>query len=200
MKRNPRVAAWLTLAGLSFLGSFSPLSAGEPTDQIRQAADKGIRILADPSLKSEEKRKERIDRLREIANTLFDFTEMAKRSLGPHWHRLTPAEQKEFTNVFREFLEKVYAGKIDYYNGEEAIFTREVVDKNYAEVYSKLVNQKGDGYSVNYKLYRADGDWKVYDVVFENISVINNYRSQFHRIMTRSSFQELIQMIKKGPG
>lgn len=191
----PQRVAWLIFAGFFlFLGS-SSLFAGEPTDLLRVAAEKGIQILHDPSLKS--KKEERIARLREIAYSLFDFTEMARRSLGPHWRRLTPEEQREFTSAFRDFLEKTYADKIDSYRSERAVFTREVMDRDFVEVYSKLINDKGDEFSVAYKLHRKEENWKIYDVVFENLSVVNNYRSQFQRILAKSSFAELMQMIRK---
>lgn len=160
---------------------------------IRVAVDKGTRVLEEPNVSE----KERIRRLREIAYPLFDFAEMAKRSLGPHWRRLTPEEQQEFVIVFRDFLENVYAKRIDLYKGQRVVFIREVVDGSYAEVNSRVVGEKGEEYSVQYRLLRSGGGWKVYDIVAENISLINNYRSQFHRVLTSSSYEELVKRLKE---
>ena len=200
MTAKLRVAAWLALVGFFSLFRLFPIWAGEPMDKIRLAVDNGIQILNDANLKSKDKKQERIDRLKEIISPFFDFTEMARRSLGSHWRRRTPEEKQEFVTLFRDFLETIYSDKIDLYNGEKVVFSREIVDKDYAEVDSKVTNKKGEKFSVVYKLRRADGTWKVYDVVVENISLINNYRSQFNRVITNSSYEELIKKIKDKTG
>src|SRR5581483_6349259 len=91
---------------------------GEPLELVKTAADKAIQILRDPKLKAPDKKKERIERLKEAINPIFDYEEMARRSLGQHWRRRTPAEQEEFTQLFRAFLEKIYSDKVDLYEGE----------------------------------------------------------------------------------
>jgi len=176
------------------------ISAAELVDQIRGAVDRAMRILNDPNLMSKDKKKERVNRLREIVDSLFDFEEMAKRALGSHWRSRTPAEQREFVTLFRRFLEKIYADKSDLYEGEKITVGRQTVDKDYAEVDSKIINKQGEESSVLYRLRQADGKWKVYDVVVEGVSIVNNYRSQFHRIITQSSYEELIKRIKEKAG
>ena len=75
------------------------------------------------------------------------------------------------------------------------------MDHDYSLVESKIVNKKGEEFSVDYKLMRRDGgDWKIYDVVVENISLVNNYRSQFHRVIANSSYNELIKKMKEKIG
>jgi phospholipid transport system substrate-binding protein len=181
----------------SFLLATSFLWAGEPTERIRASVDTGLQVVNDPRLQSADKKKERNDRLREIVYSLFDFNEMAKRSLGSYWRKLNPQQQQEFVPAFRDFLEKIYADRVDLYNGQKAIFLKEVVDRDYAEVYSKIVNKKGTEIAVIYKMRRADGGWKVYDVAVENISLVNNYRAQFSRLMANSSFEELMKKMKE---
>lgn len=185
---------------LSLLLATSFLWAGEPTERIRASVDAGLQVVNDPRLQSPDKKKERNDRLREIVYSLFDFHEMAKRSLGSYWRKLNPQQQQEFVPAFRDFLEKIYADRVDLYNGQKAIFLKEVVDRDYAEVYSKIVNKKGAEIAVIYKIHRADGQWKVYDVVVENISLVNNYRAQFGRLMANSSFDELMRKMREKTG
>jgi phospholipid transport system substrate-binding protein len=62
---------------------------------------------------------------------------------------------------------------------------------------SSVINAKGEEFAVVYRLRRADGKWKVYDVVIENISAVNNYRSQFDRVINSSSYQELVKKLKE---
>ncbi|HEX9146113.1 MAG TPA: ABC transporter substrate-binding protein, partial [Candidatus Binatia bacterium] len=126
---------------------------------------------------------------------LFDFREMAKRSLGSHWRRISPQQQDEFVTSFTELLEKSYADKIDLYDGQKVAYAGETIDSDFAVVNTKLIG-KNQSFSVDYKLQLVEGKWKIYDVVAENISLVNNYRSQFNRILTKSSFDDLIQRIR----
>jgi len=187
----------ITFTTLVFLGLISVCSAGEPLDLVKSAAEGATAVLKDPKLKSSDKKKERIERLKEIANPIFDYEEMARRSLGAHWRRRTPAEQEEFARLFRGFLEKVYADKVDLYDGERVVFGRETLEQDYAQVESTVINAKGEQISVVYRLKRTDGKWKVYDAVIENISIVNNYRSQFDRVISKSSYEELKKLLKE---
>jgi phospholipid transport system substrate-binding protein len=116
-----------------------PAAASAPGDQIQGAITKVLEVLKDPSLKSEGKKKERLERLRTIIEPQFEFTEMAKRSLGAQWQRRTPAEQQEFITLFRELIESSYVDSIDSYDGEKVIVTSQKQDKDYAEVNTKCM-------------------------------------------------------------
>lgn len=182
---------------LSLYPSGTLALAGEPLELVKSAAERVIAILKDPKLKAPDRKKERVERLKEVINPIFDYEEMARRTLGAHWRRRTAAEQQEFLKLFRAFLETVYSEKVDLYEGERAVFGREIIDQDYAEVESKVTNGKGEESPVLYRLKRTDGRWKVYDAVVENISVVNNYRSQFDRVITKSSFDELKKLLRE---
>jgi len=171
--------------------------AGEPTEAIRAAVNQGIEILKGADLKEKKQREQVINRLRAVVYPLFDFEEMAKRSLGPHWRRITPQQRKEFVIVFRELLEKTYADQIDLYEGQKVVYINENVDQNYAAVDTRVIGKNDEAFSVVYKLHRTHGKWAIYDVVAENISIVNNYRSQFNRVITKSSFEELVKTMKE---
>ena len=121
---------------------------------------------------------------------------MAKRSLGPNWSRRTPQEQEEFVRLFTEVLERAYAEIIESYSEEKILYLAEKVDGTYADVNSKVVTARGEEYSINYRAHLVGNEWKVYDVVAENISLVNNYRSQFNRVIAKSSYEELVRRLK----
>ena len=171
--------------------------AGGPTDELRAAIEKVQMTLNDPQLKAAGKKGERLDKLRQVIQPKFDFTEMAKRSLGANWQRRNTEEQREFVKVFTDLLENAYVDSIDSYDGEKVVFTNEKQDKEYGEVNTKIVTKKGEEFSVNYKLHQASGNWKGYDVVIENISIVNNYRAQFNRVIVKSSYEELVRTMKE---
>lgn len=182
---------------LLYAGGGSWAGAGEPLDIVKSAAEKAIQILNDTHLRSNDKKQERIERLKEALNPIFDYEEMAKRALGSHWRRRTPAEREEFVKLFREFLERIYSDKVNLYDGQKVTFGRETIDKDFAEVDSTVVNNKGEEISVVYRLRRTNGKWKVYDALVENVSIINNYRSQFDHIISKYSFDELKKLLRQ---
>ena len=174
--------------------------AGEPLDVVKSVADRATQVLKDPKLLPKDKKKERVERIKEIVAPIFDYDEMAKRSLGAHWRRRTPAEQAEFVKLFRDFIEKIYFDKIDLYEGEKIVFGKEAIDQDFAQVESSVINAKGEEFAIGYRLRRVDGKWKVYDAVVENISIVNNYRSQFDRVINGASYEELVKRLREKAG
>ena len=187
----------LIVAVLLAICSGKPANAGEPTEAIRGAVNQGVEILKKAKLDSQEQRSQVIDRLRQIVYPLFDFNEMAMRSLGANWRRINPQQRQEFVSTFTELLEKTYADQIDLYNGQQVVYSGERIDGDYAQVDSRIIDKNGQTYSVVYRLHRVDGKWRIYDVVAENISIVNNYRSQFNRVIAKSSFEELLKTMKQ---
>lgn len=172
------------------------LRAGAPTDQVRQTADQVLALLQDARFKGADKESQRRQRLRQIIGNRFDFEEMSKRSLGANWRRVSRDDQQRFVQLFTDFLEKSYADQIESYDGEKIAYGREQLAQDQAEVDSKIITKKGREVTVNYKLRSAGGDWKVYDVVIENVSLVNNYRSQFNRILAKATFNELLKKLE----
>jgi len=192
--RKNIIVAWVSTWAL--LLSPVVLRAGVPTEQVRQTADRVLSVLQDSRLKSADRQKERHEQLRQIIGSRFDFGEMAKRSLGSNWQKANNEDQRQFVELFTELLEKSYADQIESYNGEKIVYGRENVSQDQADVDTKIVTKKGEEIAVTYKLRSAAGDWKVYDVVIENVSLVNNFRSQFNRILANASFAELLKKLQ----
>lgn len=182
--------------GLAILLLSAAAHAGLATDQIKATVDKALVVLRDPKLKPDAKFKERREQLKRILFARFDFTEMAKRSLGAAWRRRTPQEQEEFVRLFTDVLERAYADIIESYSDEKIVYLHERIDADYADVNSKILAGNGQEYTINYKARLVGNEWKVYDVVAENISLVNNYRSQFTRVISNDSFEELVRRLK----
>ena len=173
-----------------------PARAGTPTDQVRGTVDNVLGILKNPSLKADSRKRDRRDQLRRAIFSRFDFAEMAKRSLGSYWRQLTSKEQDDFVRLYTDLLERAYVDQIESYNNEKFAYVKETVDQEYADVQSRIVTTKGDEYSLNYRVHLVGSEWKVYDLVIENISLVNNYRSQFNRIIANSSYNELLRRMR----
>ena len=196
MKQIPTRKWWASVIGIIYLWAAVPVTAGVPGDEMRATVENVLATLQDPNLKGPEKQKDRRSKLKSVINPKFDFAEMAKRSLGPHWQRRSPEEQKTFVELFTELVEGAYLDAIESYNGEKVVIVKDTQDKTFADVTSKVMTKKGEEFAVDYKLHQVDGGWKVYDVVLENVSVVNNYRSQFNRVIGKSSYEDLLSKMK----
>jgi len=195
MSRKSSVVPCLALV-LALAAGAENAAAGLATDQVKSTVDRAVGVLKDPRLKQPARAQERRDQLRQILFARFDFPEMAKRALGANWRRRTPQEQEEFTRLFTNVLERAYADIIESYTDEKVLYITERVDGNYADVITKIVTGRGEEYSINYKVHLVRSEWKVYDVVAENISLVNNYRSQFNRVIANASYGELVRRLR----
>lgn len=188
------------LAGIIiFVMSYSApkfVRATSPTEAIQETIETVFAILHDPALQGREEMEERNALLREAVAARFDFWEMARRTLGPHWER-NAGKQDQFVVLFTELLAVVYLNTIEQGFKAEVIYFREYVDNEYAHVDTKVVLSDMKGFEVSYKLHKVEGEWKAYDVLVEDMSLIQNYRSQFYHILGRHSFDELLERMRK---
>ena len=136
--------SWLIVSLLLWLAGISPVYGGEPLELVKLAADKVIALLRGPQLKAVARGQERVEQLKAIINAIFDYDEIARRTLAADWELRTPAEREEFTKLLRAFLEKVYSERIHLDDGERLVFGRESIYQDYAEVESKLINHKNE--------------------------------------------------------
>jgi len=165
--------------------------AGPPTDLVKQVIEKSLDALKEPG--SSEARRQKVKR---IVDPYFDYQEMAKRSLGPAWGKLSPGQRQEFVALFAQLLEASYSDKIEKYAQRVKIdYTGEIASGDNVEVRTVVV-RSNDRIPLNYRLMNEGGTWKVYDVVIEGVSLVSNYRSQFSRIIHESSYAELVKRLK----
>jgi phospholipid transport system substrate-binding protein len=184
------------LAGLLVLALATAGSAGVPTDQLRGAVERAIKILEEPSLKGGSKTAERRDALRKVANDIFDWTEIGRRALGPHWRPRTDKEREEFIQLFGDLLERAYMSKIELYGGEKIAYTGERVEGDVASVTSRLVTKSGTEIPIDYRMVKRGERWLVYDVSIEGVSLVGNYRTQFNKIIQTAGYPELVRKLK----
>lgn len=169
------------------------LSADDPMAVVQQTVNDALAVLRNKQVPAAQRR----DQLRQIISRSFDFTEMSRSALGYHWKQITPDQQQEFTTVFTTFIEDSYLAKINDYSGQQVQFVRQSKDgAQYAQVATNIVQAGKDPIAVNYRLLSENGQWKVYDVTVDAISIIANYRNQFNRVMNNQGYTKLIADLK----
>jgi phospholipid transport system substrate-binding protein len=169
--------------------------AGEATEQLRGTINKFLTILTSTPV-AELQAKGLPESARKLVFARFDFSEMTKRSLGSHWKALGVNEQKEFVDALTERLLLVYGRSVRSSASAKFQFNRETQDGKLASVQTKVLSD-GDELPIDYQMHDVNGQWKVYDVVIDHVSLVNNYRAQFDRVIAKSSVQELLKKIKE---
>jgi len=177
-----------------------PSFSGQPTETVKGNLDKVLDVLRDPSLKAESAKKAKKNKIRDISEEMFDFTELSRRSLGKNWNKFNPDQQKEFVGLYKSLLEDAYADKIMLYTDVKIVFSKEVaLTEKTVEVQSTVLRKSGE-VPIYYRVVMRDGVWRVYDVVIEGISLINNYRSQFKEILVNKPPESLLETLRKKVG
>jgi phospholipid transport system substrate-binding protein len=173
-----------------------PVRAGEATDAMRGTIDEVLRILADKDLKQPAKANERRQLLEKVVGERFDYQEMSRRSLGAPWTNLPEKDKQEFVSLFQTLLVNTYADKIESYTGDGVQYLNERTEKEYAEVRTKVLTGKTE-IPLDYRLLNKGSTWRVYDVVVDGVSLVNNYRGQFSKILRNGSYADLVDQLRK---
>jgi len=135
--------------------------------------------------------------LRRIAGGLFDFDEMAHRSLSRHWSTLTRDEQVEFVQLFTVLLERTYLSRVQSFAHEQIVYVGEEIDGSFALVKSRVLTARSGETALDYRLRLKDGQWKIYDVLVDGVSFVSTYRSEFNRVIQSASYAGLLQRLRE---
>jgi len=180
--------------GATFL--VQPVWAGGATDAMKSTIDEVLRVLQDKDLKQPAKSGDRRMQLEKIVGERFDYSEMSRRALGAPWAKLSEEERVEFVELFQTLLVNSYADKVEAYSGEGVEYINERTEKDYAEVRTKVLTGKTE-IPLDYRMINRGSTWRVYDVVVDGVSLVNNYRGQFTKILRSGSFADLLDQLRK---
>ena len=186
----------LAIASLLVLSTGQDGWAATAQEQLKGAIDRVVSTLDNPAMKGEGKAAERRAAVRLIANEIFDFGEIARRSLGRYWQPLSEAQRTEFVGLFGDLLERSYISKIELYGGEKIVYSGERMDGDLAIVSTKILTKNGTEVPIDYRLFKRGDSWKVYDVNIEGISLVSNYRTQFNKIIQSNGYNTLVDRMK----
>jgi phospholipid transport system substrate-binding protein len=174
-----------------------PGHAGVPLDAVQTNVNKVLEVLRDPALKAESAKEAKKQRLRPIYDAMFDQVELSRRTLTLNWNKLNIAQRQEFVQLFRQVLEKAYIDKILAYTNEKIVFDKETkLGENQSEVSTRVITASKE-IPISYRMILKDGVWKVYDVIVENVSLVQNYRTQFNDILAKNSPEQLLEILRK---
>ncbi len=170
--------------------------AATPKETVEKGVNNVLKTLSDPAFKAKPK-DTKIEEIGDIIGEVFDFTELSKRTLGKNWRKLNDAQKKEFTELLKKMLQGVYADRLLAYTDQKIVFGEEkMLKKGRAEVQSNIVLSDGRKVPIFYRLTDKSGEWKVYDLIIEGVSLVKNYRTQFREILAKDSPEKLLQIMR----
>ncbi len=171
--------------------------AGVPLETVQANVNKVLDVLRDPQLKAASAKEMKKDKLRIIYKEMFNELEFSRRTLARNWNKLNPAQQNEFIRLFEQVLEKTYVDKIFTYTDEKIEFYKEnMISESQAEIQTKIITSSAE-IPIFYRMIKKENVWKVYDVVVENVSLVQNYRTQFNDILNKNTPEQLLDILRK---
>jgi phospholipid transport system substrate-binding protein len=171
-------------------------AAPSPMAQIERSINAVLRVLREPVSAAAGSSAGRRAAVIAIADDIFDWTEMTRRSLARHWSALDARQRAEFVGLFRELLAHSYMSRLEEYSGEPIRYVSERIDGDYASVRTTITTTRGTVVPVVYRMLRSAGGWRIYDVRIEGVSLVSNYRTQFNSIIQTSSYAELVARLR----
>lgn len=178
---------------------FSAWAADSPLAIIRGTINATLEVLQNPTYQGAAHRQERIAKVEEVILPHFDTEGLAQRALGLYWRQRTPIEQREFVRLFTSLVERTYGATIDRYaKNAQVFYDQERIDDGFADVDTRVLAPSNDRpIPINYLLHQVGGQWLIYDVQIDNVSMVLNYRNQFSHILSTSSYDDLVQRLKR---
>jgi phospholipid transport system substrate-binding protein len=171
--------------------------AATPKETVETGVNKVLKTLSDPAFKAQSK-DQQITTISTEIESVFDFEELSKRTLGREWKNFSAEQQTEFVKLFKELLQGVYADRLLAYSDQKVIYDKELMLKEgRAEVQSYLQTSDGNKIPLFYRMTNTSGSWKVYDIVIEGVSMVKNYRTQFKEILSNGSPDKLLEILRE---
>lgn len=190
-----KVQSIAIIAVLLFFPLFA--MAEEPVDAVQVHVNKVLDVLRDKSIKEDSATSIRKEKIRNISNEMFDYTELSRRTMGQNWKKLSDAEQNEFIKLYRQILENAYINKLLNYKDEQVVFSKgKMLAEKSAEVSTKVITKTVE-IPIDYKVILKENGWKVYDISIEGVSLVSNYRTQFKEILMNKSSGEFLEILRK---
>jgi phospholipid transport system substrate-binding protein len=169
----------------------------DPAAIIRASVDAALIVLRDPALKKPEKRTERLERLRVIADRVFNWQEMAQSSLGATYRTINDAQRAEFLRLFKDLIAQDYRDDLDRFMGDENVLVKGSEERGELRVVKTiLVTHSRDQVPLDYFMHREGNSWRAVDFSVEGVSLVNHYRKSFARFLVNHSFEQLLAKLR----
>jgi phospholipid transport system substrate-binding protein len=194
--RFEKIVQTVTVASIVLLITASSAFAGPATEAIKRTHAKVLEVLHDKEMKKPERAADRKEQLAMVIAERFSCTDMARQILAGQWSVLGEDKRDDFIQLFRHILLRTYIHHIDRYADQYVEYLGESLESGRALVRTKVIARERE-VLLDFWLFEGSGDWKVYDVVVDGVSLIQNYRGQFTRALRMFSYADLLERMRE---
>jgi len=163
---------------------------------VKSVLDKAMDIQTRPDLHGEAQVKERTRLIRQLISENFAAEEMAKESLKDSWDKLSPAQRTEFQKLFTSLFQDSYTRMVLNFLQKETVEYGQESTENKGVKVPTTIMRANEHIPVDYHLIQKNGRWLIADVDIDGVSIVENYRSTFRRVIQTSSFDNLLQKMR----
>ena len=185
-----------TMVFLFLAFSAAAFAAQGPTATLEKAVNRVLDILKSGNYADKTAREALRLQFDPIIHEVFDFEELSWRTVGRPWQAFTEEQKKTFAGLLAELLTETYIDRIQAYSDEEVLFTGELEGKKGNVEVQTVVKMRDKTIPLNYRMSDRSGEWRVYDVFVEGVSLVKNYRAQFQEILVNGKPEDLIAVLR----
>jgi phospholipid transport system substrate-binding protein len=174
---------------------------GPGTKVVRGANDTIAKLLKQKAKPGSPEEKKAAEKVTESVRGFLDIDELARRALVDHWAKLTDAQKTEFLALLRALIEDNYIKGLRANLEYQVAYSGEAPGADKTTVVNTEITAKKKGrpikIKVDYVLVDVGGKLKAFDVKTDGVSLVDNYRAQFNKIIAKDGFDGLIAKMKK---
>lgn len=185
------------LMALLLVGAVAPATAaGDPTAVVRDTAERVLHSLRTDRARYQDDQA-LFQLVREVVFPRIDRERTAQWVLGANWRTATPAQREQFIHEFSDLLLRTYGTALRQYDSEKLAYlpTQAPAGADRVTVRTEIIRPDGPKVSVDYLLTNRSGEWKVYDIIIENVSMVVTYRSEYAAIIKRDGMDGLLKQL-----
>lgn len=172
----------------------APVVAGAQgaQDVVMSTTDQVLKALRDEGVRQDRQRVFAL--IEQVVLPHFDFAKMSQWVLGRHWKGASAEEQGRFVEEFRKLLVRTYSTALMEYTNEQVVFLPFHAEEgsDTVTVKTQVNRESGPAVPIDYRLYLKEGEWKVFDVAVDGISLVTNYRNTFNEEINAKGLTGLI--------
>ena len=167
-----------------------------PQNSVKVLLNSIISLKAEAGLSPEEIKKN--EALSNQALAILNVGEISRKSLGKYWGKRTLAEQNFFIDLLSQmFIKEAFPNSGKFFSSLKLIYGQSTINKSKAKVPITVIHKKEGEISIDFHLQKYRDKWQVVDVDLDEISMRNNLRSQFYKVISKNDYQELVRRIKE---
>ncbi|MFW6066877.1 MAG: MlaC/ttg2D family ABC transporter substrate-binding protein [Myxococcota bacterium] len=197
--RMPTLAGALVAAAAVVATAATADAQAEQARRFLEKRHQAVTRVLQRSAGSEAARAQRNARLDQMLADLLDYEELAQRSLGSHWDARSASDRAQFVDLLKKLVERSYKRNLEQTLRYDVRYTSSEDGTNGVLVRTEArsrKNRRAPAVRIDYRLHESGGEWRVYDVITDGVSMVRNYRNQFNRIIDDEGWPGLIERMR----